>query len=318
MEQSKNPFAGQSKAPFPSVSDKEKSGWKLPNDASSYHASTDASSECGCYSNDDLRQIFGAYGEVKEQLGQEQEQDEARLHQASSPLADSPPGMFWTNYGSPVERNSLHDYSPKPKLGSLRPVGSSHLTGLASILPSHASNPAKIAPIGKDLGRMAHTNQVVSKANNGQGMSFQNHSSTPDPNISSSSLDYSKPASIGMLSGPQFVWGSPSVQSEHANSSAWSSSLKAHPFPSSGQGVGFPYPSQRGWLDLLHLAAFGVTNFGRNGRNHAMNAAAPGAVNIGVAFAGNYTGSGSSSSRMMSMTRNRPIYYGNGSYLGHF
>ncbi|XP_042038966.1 protein MEI2-like 2 isoform X1 [Salvia splendens] len=355
-------------------------------------------------SNDDLRQIFGAYGEIKEiretphkrhykfiefydvraadaalkalnrsdiagkriklepsrpggahrslmqQLGQEQEQDEARafLHQTSSPLPDSPPGS-WTNYGSPVERNSLHGYSPKPKLGSLSPVGSSHLTGLASILPSHASNPAKIAPIGKDPGRMTHTNQVVSKANNGQGVAFQNYYSIPDPNISSSpglvsSFDYSKPSSIGMLSGPQFLWGSPSVQSEHANSLAWSSSLKSHPFPSSGQGVGFPYPSQRGSslgshhqvgsapsgiqlerhlgyfpdspeTSYINQAAFGVTNFGRNGRNHAMNVAAPGAVNIGgVTFTGNYTDSGSSSSRMMSMTRNEPIYYGNGSF----
>ncbi|XP_057796116.1 protein MEI2-like 2 isoform X4 [Salvia miltiorrhiza] len=354
-------------------------------------------------SNDDLRQIFGAYGEVKEiretphkrhhkfiefydvraadaalkalnrsdiagkriklepsrpggarrslmqQLSQEQEQDEARafLHQVGSPLADSPPGT-WTNYGSPVERNSLHGYSSTPKLGSLSPVGNNHLTGLASILPSHASNPVKIAPIGKDPGRMTHPNQVVSKANNTQGVAFQNHYSIPDPNLSSSPgpvspFDYSKPSSVGTLSGPQFLWGSPSVQSEHANSSAWSSSLKAHPFPSGGQGIGFPYASQRGSFlgshhhvgsapsgiqlerhlgffpdspetSYINQAAFGVTNFSRNGGNHAVNVGVPGAVNMGVAFAGNYTDSGSPSSRMMSMVRNGPIYYGNGSF----
>ncbi|XP_057796115.1 protein MEI2-like 2 isoform X3 [Salvia miltiorrhiza] len=354
-------------------------------------------------SNDDLRQIFGAYGEVKEiretphkrhhkfiefydvraadaalkalnrsdiagkriklepsrpggarrslmqQLSQEQEQDEARafLHQVGSPLADSPPGS-WTNYGSPVERNSLHGYSSTPKLGSLSPVGNNHLTGLASILPSHASNPVKIAPIGKDPGRMTHPNQVVSKANNTQGVAFQNHYSIPDPNLSSSPgpvspFDYSKPSSVGTLSGPQFLWGSPSVQSEHANSSAWSSSLKAHPFPSGGQGIGFPYASQRGSFlgshhhvgsapsgiqlerhlgffpdspetSYINQAAFGVTNFSRNGGNHAVNVGVPGAVNMGVAFAGNYTDSGSPSSRMMSMVRNGPIYYGNGSF----
>lgn len=251
----------------------------------------------------------------------------------------------WTNYGSPVEHNSLHGYSPTPKLGSLSPVGSNHLTGLASILPSHASNPVKIAPIGKDPGRMI--NQVVSKANSAQGAPFQNHYSVPDRNISSSPgpvspFDYSKPSSVGTLSGPQFLWGSPSVQSEH-NSSPWSSSLKAHPFPSSGQGVGFPYPSQRGSFlgshhhvgsapsgiqlerhlgffpdspetSYMNQATFGVTNFGRNGGSHAVNVGVPGSVNIGVAFAGNYTDSGSPSSRMMSMTRNGPIYYGNGSF----
>ncbi|KAL1562830.1 hypothetical protein AAHA92_05361 [Salvia divinorum] len=359
-------------------------------------------------SSDDLRQIFGAYGEVKEiretphkrhhkfiefydvraadaalkalnrsdiagkriklepsrpggarrslmqQLSQEQDQDEARvfLHQVGSPLADSPPGMSlifagsWTNYGSPVERHSLHGYSPTPKFGSLSPVGSSHLTGLASILPSHASNPMKIAPIGKDPGRMTHANEVVSKANNGQGVAFQNNYSIPDPNLSSSPgpvspFDYSKPSSIGTLSGPQFLWGSPSVQSEHANSSAWSSSLKGHPFQSSGQGIGFPYPSQRGSFlgshhhvgsapsgiqlerhlgffpdspetSYINQAAFGVTNFGRNG--HGMNIRVPGAVNVGVTFSGNYTDSGSPGSRVMSMTRNGPLYYGNSSF----
>ncbi|KAH6795559.1 hypothetical protein C2S51_036545 [Perilla frutescens var. frutescens] len=353
-------------------------------------------------SNDDLRQIFGAYGEVKEiretphkrhhkfiefydvraadaalkalnrsdiagkriklepsrpggarrslmqQLSQEQEQDEARafLHQVGSPLADSPPGS-WPNYGSPVEHNSLHGYSQTPTLGNLSPVGSNHLTGLASILPSHASNPVKIAPIGKDPGRMTHANQVVNTPSNTQGV-FQNHYSIPDSNLNSSPgpvspFDYSKPSSVGTLSGPQFLWGSPSIQSEHANSSAWSSSLKSRPFPSSGQGIGFPYASQRSSFlgshhhvgsapsgiplerhlgffpdspetSYINQAAFGVTNFGRSSGNHAVNVGVPGAVNIGVAFAGNYTDSGSPSSRMMSMTRNGPIYYGNGSF----
>lgn len=254
----------------------------------------------------------------------------------------------WPNYGSPVERNPLHGYSQTPKLGSLSPVGSNHLTGLASILPSHPSNPLKIAPIGKDPGRMTHVNQAVNNASNNQGVAFQNHYSIPDSNISSSPgpvspFDYSKPSSVGTLSGPQFLWGSPSIQSEHANSSAWSSSLKSRPFPSSGQGIGFPYASQRGSFigshhhvgsapsgvqlerhlgffpdspetSYINQAAFGVTNFGRNSGNHAVNVGVPGAVNIGVSFSGNYTDSGSPSSRMMSMTRNGPIYYGNGSF----
>lgn len=295
-----------------------------------------------------------------QQLSQDQDQDEARafLHQVGSPLADSPPGTSliprpldnisfifiriifarikvilkffagsWPTYGSPVERNSLHGYSQTPTLGSLSPVGSGHLTGLALILPSHASNPVKIAPIGKDPGRLT------------QGVAFQNHFSIPERNLSSSPgpvspFDYSKPSSVGTLSGPQFLWGSPSVQSEHATSSAWSSSLRARPFTTSGQGVGFPFPSQRGPFlgshhhvgsapsgiqlerhlgffpdspetSYINQAAFGATNFGRNGGSH---------VNIGVAFAGNYTDSGSPSSRMMSMTRNGPVYYGNGSF----
>ncbi|KAL0301375.1 UNVERIFIED_CONTAM: protein MEI2-like 2 [Sesamum radiatum] len=351
-------------------------------------------------SNDDLRQIFGAYGEVKEiretphkrhhkfiefydvraaeaalkalnrsdiagkriklepsrpggarrsliqQLSQEQELDEARafLHQVGSPVANSPPGS-WPSFGSPVEHNSLHGYSQMPKLGSLSPVGSNHLPGLASILPM--SNPVKISPIGKDPGRISHVNQVITKSNTTQGLAFQNRYPVPDSKLSASSgpvspFDYSKPSSVGTLSGPQFLWGSPTIHSDHINSSPWTSSLKGRLFPSSGQGIGFPYTNQRGPFlgsnhhvgsaptgiqlerhfgffpdspetSSINQAAFGVTNFGHNGK-HAVNAGTPGGMNVGVAFAGSFTDSSSPSPRMMSMPRDGHIYYGSGSF----
>lgn len=222
------------------------------------------------------------------------------------------------------------------------------MTGLASILPSQVSSPVKVAPIGKDSGKINH--QVITNINTTQGMTFQNHYSVTDPTLSSSPgpvspFDYSKPSSVGTLSGPQFLWGSPSIHSEQINSSsAWSSSLKNRPFPSSGQSIGFPYTSQRGSLlgshhhvgsapsgyqlerhfgfypespetSYINKAAFGATNFVRNSGNNAMNVGIPGAaMNIGVAFAGNFTESGSTSSRMISIPRNSPLYYGNGSF----
>lgn len=64
----------------------------------------------------------------------------------------------------------------------------------------------------------------------------------------------------------------------------------------------------------INKAAFGATNFGRNG-NHGINVGIPGAgMNLGVAFAGNFADSGSPGSRMISMPRNNPLYYGNGSF----
>ncbi|KAL3632267.1 hypothetical protein CASFOL_025251 [Castilleja foliolosa] len=226
-------------------------------------------------SNDELLQIFGAYGEIKEiretphkqhhkfiefydvraaeaalkalnrsdiagkriklepsrpggarrslmqQLTQDHEQDEARafLHPVGSPVADSPPGS-WPNFGSPVEQNSLRGYSQMPKLESLRlrPVGTNHLAGLASILLSHVSNPVKIKPIGgKEPGRI-----ITYDNNTTQGqLPFQNHFSIPSSNPSSSPgpasspFDYhSKPSSVGTLSGPQFLWGSPTIQTD--------------------------------------------------------------------------------------------------------
>ncbi|KAH6788822.1 MEI2-like protein 5 [Perilla frutescens var. frutescens] len=365
-------------------------------------------------SNDDLRQIFGAYGEVKEiretphkrhhkfiefydvrgaeaalkalnrcdiagkriklepsrpggarrslmlQLNQDQELDEVRgiRHLVGSPIGNSPPGI-WPNFGSPVEQNSLHGYSQSPNLGGLSPVGShhlsgysqspnlgglspvgsSHLPGLASILPSHVSSPVKIAPIGKDTTRISHSNQVFT--NGTHGAAYQQHFSVPDPMISSSpgaasSFSDSKPSSVGTLSGPQFLWGSPTIQSEHINSSsAWASSQKGRPFLSRAQGIGFPHTSQHGSLlgshhlhvgsapsgiqmerhfgffpespesSYINQATFGLSNFGHSNGNRV-----PGAMNLGVTYAGNFTESGSPSSRLLSMSRNGPIYFG--------
>lgn len=323
-------------------------------------------------SNDDLRQIFGAYGEIKEiretphkrhhkfiefydvraaeaalkalnrsdiagkriklepsrpggarrnlmqQLTQELEHDEARnfRHQVGSPLANSPPG--WPNFGSPVEHNSMHGYGQSPGMGSLSPISSNPLPGLASILPNHVSSPGKMAPIGKDPGK--------------------NLSSSPGP--VSPFLDLKpKPSGIGTLSGPQFLWGSPSRQPERTNS-AWPTSPIGHPFTSSRHGQVHPYSSrQNSFLGSQHhvgsapsgipldrqfgffpespetsymnQVAFGSS--GSNSRNHLMNV---GALNIGVAIAGNLSESGSPSSRVMPLSRNGPAFYGNGSYGG--
>lgn len=249
---------------------------------------------------------------------------------------------------SPVGNNHLHGYNQTPNLGGLSPVGSNQLPGLASILPSHLTSPMKIAPIGKDPSRISHVNQIL-EPNLG---AHQQHFSVPDPKLSSSpgptsSYSDSKQSSVGTLSGPQFLWGSPTIHSEHLNASAWISSLKGRPLPSRGQGIGYPYTSQRGsFLGSHHhhhvgsapsgiqierhfgffpespespyvsQAPFGVMNFGHNNGNRAVSIGAPGAMNLSAAFAGNFTDSGSPSSRMMSLSRNGPIYFGNGSFGG--
>ncbi|XP_022849943.1 protein MEI2-like 5 isoform X2 [Olea europaea var. sylvestris] len=307
----------------------------------------------------------GARRSLMLQLNQEREQDESRPfhHQVGSPVTNSPPVFAlagsWANFGSPVDHNSFPDFSRSPVLGNLSPVGSNHLPGLASILPSQVSNPVKIAPIGKDPGRISHM-QLITKANAEQGATYQQHFSVPDSTFSSSpgpvsSFGDSKSSSIGTLSGPQFLWGSPTIHSssvqsnmpkvpsEHMNS-AWSSSLKGPTFSSTGQRTGYPYHSGHGsFLGSHHVgsapsgiqlesnfgfstvsqessqisrAAIGATNLGRNSGNHAMNMVAQGALNMGVAFTGNFSEGSSPSSRMMPMSRNSPMFFGTGSYGG--
>lgn len=354
-------------------------------------------------SNDDLRQIFGAYGEVKEiretphkrhhkfiefydvraaeaalralnrsdiagkriklepsrpggarrtlmqQLTQELEQDETRSfrHQVGSPLTNSPPGT-WAHIGSPIEHNQPA-FSKSPGLGSLSP-DSNHLPGLASILPAHASNSPKIAPIGKDQGRLNNINQIYSNSTSTQGAGYQHSLSYPEQKLSASpgpisfSESNSNSAGIGTLSGPQFLWGSPTPYAEH-NSSAWPTSSVGNPFSSSGQGQGFSLGSRHGSFLSSHSQhvgsapsgvpldrhfgffpespetsfmnpVFGGMALSRNSGNYMMNMGSRATLSAGVGLPGNITENSSPSFRMMSLPKHGPMYLGNGSYTG--
>ncbi|PQQ09837.1 protein MEI2-like 2 isoform X2 [Prunus yedoensis var. nudiflora] len=354
-------------------------------------------------SNDDLRQIFGAYGEVKEiretphkrhhkfiefydvraaeaalralnrsdiagkriklepsrpggarrtlmqQLTQELEQDETRSfrHQVGSPLTNSPPGT-WAHIGSPIEHNQPA-FSKSPGLGSLSP-DSNHLPGLASILPAHVSNSPKIAPIGKDQGRLNHISQIYSNSTSTQGSGYQHSHSYPEQKLSASpgpisfGESNSNSAGIGTLSGPQFLWGSPTPYAEH-NSSAWPTSSVGNPFSSSGQGQGFSLSSRHGSFLSSHSQhvgsapsgvpldrhfgffpespetsfmnpVFGGMPLSRNSGNYMMNIGGRATLSAGVGLPGNITENSSPSFRMMSMPKHGPVYLGNGSYTG--
>lgn len=223
-------------------------------------------------SNDELRLIFGAYGEVKEiretphkhhhrfieyydvraaelalkalnrcdiagkriklepsrpggarrnlmqQLSQELEQDEARnfLHQVGSPVMNSPPGT-WPQFSSPIEHSPLHSFNHSPGSKNLSPINGNHLPGLASILPHHISNTGKVAPIGKEQGRI-NTDPT-------QPLAYHHSHSFPDLKLSLSPLPVSSfdesNSTFSTLSGPQFLWGSPTPYSNnHTNSSS--------------------------------------------------------------------------------------------------
>ncbi|KAI4306018.1 hypothetical protein L6164_029335 [Bauhinia variegata] len=358
-------------------------------------------------SNDDLRQIFGAYGEVKEiretphkrhhkfiefydvraaeaalkalnrsdiagkriklepsrpggarrnlmqQLNQELEQDEARSfrHQVGSPLVNSPPGN-WAHFGSPVEHNPLVTFSNSPGMSRASPMNSNHLPGLAAILSPHAASSSKIAPIGKDPGRISASNAIFVNSGSTQGASFQqslsfpeqkvNASPGPISNLSESNLNSS---TIGTLSGPQFLWGSPTPYPENVSTSAWSSSSMGLPFASSSQRQGFPYAGQHSSFlgshshhhvgsapsgipldrqlsyfpespetSFMNQVAFG--NLNRNDGNFTMNMSARSAIGVGVGLPGNTTEISSPSSRMMSLPRHGSLFLGSGLYSG--
>ncbi|KAJ6405545.1 hypothetical protein OIU84_013497 [Salix udensis] len=352
-------------------------------------------------SNDDLRLIFGVYGEVKEiretphkrhhkfiefydvraaeaalralnksdiagkriklepsrpggarrnmmqQISQELEQDEVRSfrHQVGSPVGNSPPGA-WAQFGSPVEHSPLHGFSKSPGLGTLSPVNGNNLPGLASILPPHLSNPAKIAPIGKDHGRANHVNQMVTNFGSMQGAAHQHSCSFTDQKLSTSPVPTSNSSGIGTLTGPQFLWGNPASYSESASSAAWPTSSVGNAFPSRGQGQAFPYTSRHGSLlgshhhhvgsapsglpldrhfgifpespetSFMNQVALGGMGLNRSTGNYMMNMGGCAAVGAGIGLPGPLTENGSPGYRVMSFPRHNPMFMGAGSYSG--
>ncbi|XP_010247555.1 PREDICTED: protein MEI2-like 2 [Nelumbo nucifera] len=361
-------------------------------------------------SNDDLRQIFGAYGEVKEiretphkrhhkfiefydvraaeaalralnrsdiagkriklepsrpggarrnlmqQLSQELEQDETRSfrHQVGSPITNSPPGN-WAQFSSPVEHSPLQGLSQSPGLGTVNPMNGNHLPGLASILPPLGSNSMKIAPIGKDQGRVTHVDSVFANNNSTHGTAYQQSHSFQEPTLSPSpgtvssfGPSTSNASGIGTLSGPQFLWGNHTPYSEHTNSSAWPTPSMGHSYTSNGHGQGYPYSSRHGSFlgsshhhhhhvgsapsgvpferhfgyfpespdtSFMSPVAFGGMGLNRN-EGYMLNVGARAAMNSGVPISGNISENGSPNFRMMSSPRLGPMFLGGGPYPG--
>ncbi|XP_031490111.1 protein MEI2-like 2 isoform X2 [Nymphaea colorata] len=244
-------------------------------------------------SNDDLRQIFGAYGEIKEiretpykrhhkfiefydvraaeaalrslnrsdiagkriklepsrpggarksfmqQLSQDLDQDEGNWAQCS-----------------PRENSSFHGFSPSPSLRTTSPIGSNSLPGLASILPSLVSTSVKIAPIGKDQSRsssaeQAFLNKSINNAGFSHSRSFPENSSQMMPNLGQGAgkitlgQSSSSASDVSTLSGPQFLWGSPTLYSEHTSSSFSSASALGYPFLFNNQPHGYSYANRQ-------------------------------------------------------------------------
>ncbi|AQL02818.1 Protein MEI2-like 5 [Zea mays] len=290
-------------------------------------------------SNEEVRQIFGAYGEVKEQLGHDLDQEEPRTYRHShvgSPIANSPPGA-WAQYSSPTDSNMLQAFTRSPTGNGMSPIG----------IPSLISNAPKIAPIGKDSNRSKY-DQVFSNGNQSVGAAFQHSHSYQDHNSEHMS------SSPGTLSGPQFLWGSPKPYSEHSKSPIWHppgigsalssssrtqgqgflySSRQASLFGSSDQHhhhvgsapSGAPFESHFGFLpespetSFMKQARFGnMGNFGtgRNGGGLLLGMANRASVNPGSSLIGSLTDNSSTNFRPMLSPRLGQTFYTNPPYHG--
>ncbi|KAJ6806211.1 protein MEI2-like 2 isoform X4 [Iris pallida] len=149
----------------------------------------------------------GAHRNMMQQLTREMEQDDTRSyrHQVGSPITNSPPGS-WAQFSISSENNLLQNLSRSPTAGAINP-GINHFPGLASSLPSLMSNPVKIAPIGKDQGRVNHADQVFSNGNSSYGVPIQHSQSFPEHE---NGMISSSPRTVSLLvpqSQMHLVWG---------------------------------------------------------------------------------------------------------------
>ncbi|KAL9229226.1 hypothetical protein vseg_004714 [Gypsophila vaccaria] len=362
-------------------------------------------------SNEDLLQIFGAYGEVKEiretphkkhhrflefydvraaeaalralnrsdiagkriklepsrpggtrrnlmlQLNHEIDHDESRFrHHVGSPINSSPSGN-WMSFSSPVEDNSLHRFSRTLGYSAISPTTSNHLPGLASILHSQASGSPKLAPIGKDLGRGIHVEHIFRNTNSEQGSNSQHPRSFLElklggqfsSTMSSFSSSTSNGSAVETLSGPQFLWGSPTKYSENSKTAAWSTHSVGNLLISNAHRHGFPFSGRNGPTYIsstqhhqhhVGSAPTGIQNierhlgfFPESPEASYMNREGLGGLNLGACsgkyainrgprasmpadIVGSMPENNSPSFRMMSSPRFCPAFLGNAPYPG--
>ncbi|GFS38635.1 hypothetical protein Acr_00g0058700 [Actinidia rufa] len=287
-------------------------------------------------SNDDLRQIFGAYGEVKEIRETPPKRHhkfiefyDVRAAEAAlkalnrSDIAGKriklEPSRPGGSRRKPVEHNPLQGFSRSPGLGNLSPVKTNYMPGVASILPSHVPNPARIAPIVKDQGTISHASQVIGNVKSTQGVGYQQCNTFPEQKLSASpgpmsSFDESNSNSsgIGTLFGPQFLWGNPtpySIAPVLPGQHLWGTLL--HPGTRH-----FGYFPDSPETSFMNPVAFGGLGLSGKTASYVMNVGAHPAMSVGVALPGNMPESGSPRPRMMPLSRNGSMFFGNSTFQG--
>ncbi|KAE8671813.1 Protein MEI2-like 2 [Hibiscus syriacus] len=206
-------------------------------------------------SNDDLRQIFGVYGEVKEIRETPYKRhhkfiefyDVRAAEQALKSLNRS--DIAGKRIKLEPSRPGGARRNKSPVFENMSPTISNQLPGLASILHPQVSNSMKVAPIGKDQARCSHVEHALTNSTHGTG--FQLSHSLPEPKLSQfhgtiPTFGHSNGSRMETMSGPQFLWGNPNSYTDRTNSSVWPTSSLEHPFSSNGKGHGFPYSGQQG------------------------------------------------------------------------
>lgn len=256
-------------------------------------------------------------------------------------------------FNSPTEHSHMYNISKSPGFRIMSPTNGNYVPGLASILHPQVTNTLKVAPIGSP-GRGGISNHMFTNTNSAHGSAFQQSHSFPEPNLSNfhGTLHSSGPSTssgssaVETLSGPQFLWGSPTL--EKTNSSVWPQKAVGHQLASNGKGHNHPFSSPHSSFlsssphhhhvgsapsgipfdrhlsyvpespetSFLSPASYGSMGIGPRGVNLRINRGTHTATNVGFSIPGSVPESSSSSFKMMSSPKLSPVFLGNGPYMG--
>lgn len=321
----------------------------------------------------------GARRNLVLQSTQEPEQDDSWTfrHPLGSSIGNSSPGN-WPQFGSPIEQGSMRSPGTSPGFRSLSPTIANNLHGLSSLLHPRASNTSRIAPIGDDRTMSGHglSSILHPRASNtsriapigddrtmsghadfpngsNHGAPFPQSNSFPEPiisqfggKVSSFGASNTNGSAVETLSGPQFLWGCPKLQSQQSNSSVRRTESLANAFSFNGQGDRFSLSNhQQSFLNssqhhLHHVGSapsglprdehfgfypdssilspgFRGMGIGPRDGNLMVNYGARTTLNAGVAVPRNMSDNGSPGFGMMSSQRLSPLFIGNGHFPGH-
>ncbi|CAM8985847.1 unnamed protein product [Rhodiola kirilowii] len=302
----------------------------------------------------------GARRNMMLQMNQNLDQDETQPFSShiGSPITNSPPGN-WLRFNSPIDHSLMHAFSSSPKFGIGSPATSSSLPGQVSLGHHHASNSLKIAPIGKDQRRGGGImDQMFGGATLNQSSPQQSHS-FPEPGLnqhlgtSSLGTSMSNESGIGTLSGPQFLWGSPTPRSEISKPPAMPKLSVGDRFVPNEQGLGNDFPNGARADPYLssslprqshphHVGSapsrillerhfgfpkespetsfitptYGNSGIRNNDRSYLMNMGTHGVLNSSLPYSGYFPESGSPSLRVMASPRVNNMFFNDGPYPG--
>ncbi|KAK1276796.1 Protein MEI2-like 2 [Acorus gramineus] len=273
-------------------------------------------------SNEELRHIFGAYGEVKE-------------------IRETP---------HKKHHKFVEYYDVRSADAALRSLNRSDIAGKR----------IKLEPSRPGGARRNLMQQLTQELDQDESRGYRTHVGSPITNSPPGILEHSSgilpnmsPTStapgVSTMNGPQFLWGSQAPYPEHSHSSAWSTPSMVHSFSSSGQGQGFPYPNRHGSFlvssrqnhhhvgsapsgipferhfgfvpespesSFMNPVSFGGMGFSRNEGSYMMNVGARAAMTSGMPISGNVSENGSPNFRMMSPQMLSPMFLGGNQYPG--